>query len=135
MANEDPKPASDLPPGMAEEPPGSDEREAGRGLGDFVRRAVSVGVGAAQRSKEDIMRAAGTEVRSWLEHLNVHDELVKLLSKMSVEIKAEIRFKPKDEKAEKAEKPDKVERPEKLPGPATGVPEAVSEPGSKPERS
>ena len=29
-----------------------------RGITDFVRRAVSAGVGAAARSKDDIMRAA-----------------------------------------------------------------------------
>jgi len=134
MSNEDPKPPSDLPPGMVDELPG-DEREVGRGLGDFVRRAVSVGVGAAQRSKEDIMRAAGTEVRSWLEHLNVHDELVKLLSKMSVEVKAEVRFRPRDEKPEKPEKTEKPGKSERASGTSANVPESVNESGSGPERT
>lgn len=43
------------------------------------------------------MRAAGTEVRSWLEHLNLHEEITKVLSKMVVEVKTEIRFRPNDE--------------------------------------
>jgi hypothetical protein len=121
---ESPKPAGELPTGTVGEAgtgdPTADEREGGRGISDFVRRAVSVGVGAAQRSRDDIMRAAGTEVRSWLERLNVHDELVKLLSKVSVELKAEIRFKARDEKDPK--------------DPKTAVPETVTDPGSKPER-
>jgi hypothetical protein len=83
-----------------------DERGAERGdrgergersISDFVRRAVSAGVVAASRSKDDIMRAAGTEVRSWLEHLNLHEEITKVLSKMVVEVKTEIRFRPNDE--------------------------------------
>lgn len=118
---EAPKNPGEVPPGTFGEAgtadPIADEREGARGISDFVRRAVSVGVGAAQRSRDDIMRAAGTEVRSWLERLNVHDELVKLLSKVSVELKAEIRFKARDEKDPKA-----------------AVPEPATEPGSKPER-
>ena len=47
--------------------PGGDREREG-GISEFVRRAVSAGVGAASRSKDDIMRAAAGEVRSWLEH-------------------------------------------------------------------
>jgi hypothetical protein len=64
-----------------------------RGLSDFVRRAVSAGVGAASRSKDDIMRAAATEVRGWLDHLDVNNEILKVLSKMVIEVKTEIRFR------------------------------------------
>jgi hypothetical protein len=67
------------------------------GLSDFVRRAVSAGVGAASRSKDDIMRAAAGEVRTWLEHLNMNDEVVKALSKMVIEVKTEIRFRPTED--------------------------------------
>jgi hypothetical protein len=80
--------------------PGGDrerEREREGGIGDFVRRAVSAGVGAASRSKDDIMRAAAGEVRSWLEHLNLNDELAKVLAKMVIEVKTEIRFRPNEE--------------------------------------
>ena len=67
------------------------EREGG--IGDFVRRAVSAGVGAASRSKDDILRVAAGEVRSWLERLNLPDELAKALTKTVIEVKTEIRFR------------------------------------------
>jgi hypothetical protein len=74
--------------------PRGDERErAERGLTDFVRRAVSAGVGAASRSKDDIMRVAAGEMKNWLEHLNLNEELVKALSKLVIEVKTEVRFR------------------------------------------
>jgi hypothetical protein len=69
------------------------DKGADRGLTDFVRRAVSAGVGAASRSKDDIMRAAASEMRNWLERLDVNNEVLKVLSKMVIEVKTEIRFK------------------------------------------
>ena len=68
-----------------------------RGITDFVRRAVSAGVGAASRSKDDIMRAAAQEVRTWLERLDVNNEVLKALSKMVIEVKTEIRFRPTED--------------------------------------
>jgi len=76
--------------------PGGDREREG-GIGEFVRRAVSAGVGAASRSKEDIMRAAAGEVRSWLEHLNLNEEFAKALAKMVIEVKTEIRFRPNED--------------------------------------
>jgi hypothetical protein len=76
--------------------PGGDRDREG-GISEFVRRAVSAGVGAASRSKDDIMRAAAGEVRSWLEHLNLNEEVAKVLSKMVIEVKTEIRFRPTDD--------------------------------------
>jgi hypothetical protein len=76
--------------------PGGDRDREG-GIGEFVRRAVSAGVGAASRSKEDIMRAAAGEIRSWLDHLNFNDEVVKALAKMVIEVKTEIRFRPTED--------------------------------------
>ena len=77
---------------------GPNERErADRGLTDFVRRAVSAGVGAASRSKDDIMRVAAGEMRSWLEHLDINSEVLKVLSKMVIEVKTEIRFRPTED--------------------------------------
>jgi hypothetical protein len=73
------------------------EREREGGITDFVRRAVSAGVGAASRSKDDIMRAAAGEMRNWLEHLNLNEELAKVLAKMVIEVKTEIRFRPTDD--------------------------------------
>ncbi|HVX94208.1 MAG TPA: hypothetical protein VHK47_04780 [Polyangia bacterium] len=84
-----------------EEPtsPRSAEERAERehSLSDFVRRAVSAGVGAAAKSKDDIMRAAAGEMRNWLEHLNLNDELAKVLTKLVVEVKTEIRFRPTED--------------------------------------
>jgi hypothetical protein len=67
------------------------------GISDFVRRAVSAGVGAASRSKDDIMRVAAGEMRNWLEHLNLHEELAKALGKLVIEVKTEIRFRPTED--------------------------------------
>jgi hypothetical protein len=72
---------------------GSDRAASDRGLSDFVRRAVSAGVGVASKSKDDIMRAAATEMRTWLERLDVNNEVLKVLSKMVIEVKTEIRFR------------------------------------------
>jgi hypothetical protein len=99
------------PPGAAEagapeavteeEPtsPRSDDRggEREHSLSDFVRRAVSAGVGAAAGSKDAIMRAAAGEVRVWLDHLNMNEEIAKVLAKLVVEVKTEIRFRPTDD--------------------------------------
>jgi len=76
--------------------PGGDREREG-GISDFVRRAVSAGVGAASRSKDDIMRAAAGEMRNWLEHLNLNEEVAKALAKMVIEVKTEIRFRPTED--------------------------------------
>jgi len=74
----------------------ADERGE-RSLSDFVKRAVSAGVGAAARSKDDIMRAAAGEMRGWLEHLNLDEELAKVLTKLVIEVKTEVRFRPTED--------------------------------------
>jgi hypothetical protein len=68
-----------------------------RGLSDLVRRAVSAGVGAATRSKDDLMRVAASEMKTWLEHMDLNSEVVKALSRMVIEIKTEIRFRPDED--------------------------------------
>src|SRR5688500_12895295 len=92
--------------GLPDAAPGSDAAESSaplpdeeranervdRGITDFVRRAVSVGVATASRSKDDIVRVAATEMRGWLEHLNLNEEIAKALAKMVIEVKTEIRF-------------------------------------------
>jgi hypothetical protein len=90
------------PEAVSEEEPtaprAAEERsEREHSLSDFVRRAVSAGVGAAARSKDDIMRAAAGEMRTWLEHLNMNEELAKVLTKLVVEVKTEIRFRPTED--------------------------------------
>lgn len=99
MSDDANKKGSGLPDDAPVELPPEDTaaRPDDRRISDFVRRAVSAGVGAARNSKEDIMRAAANEVRSWLEHLNINDEVAKALSKMVIEVKTEIRFRPADD--------------------------------------
>ena len=95
------RPMSERTPESGEADPLDDSAEdrgaADSGLSDFVRRAVSAGVGAATRSKDDILRVASGEMRTWLERLDLDKEIVKALSKMVVEVKTEIRFRPTDD--------------------------------------
>jgi hypothetical protein len=93
MADEDPKEA---PTSGPTDPEMGDD--TARGISDFVRRAVSAGIEAAARGKNDIVRVATTEVRSWLDRLDLDTEIVKAMSRMVLEVKAEIRFRPTDGK-------------------------------------
>jgi hypothetical protein len=79
-------------------PPEADTDESTRGISDFVRRAVSAGIEAASRGKNDFVRVATTEVRSWLDRLDLDTEIVKAMSRMVLEVKAEVRFRPTDGK-------------------------------------
>jgi hypothetical protein len=84
-----------------------DDRQAGestdgdprsdRGLSDRVRRAMAAGLEVAARSKDDLVRAATSEIGTWLDRLDVQGELAKVLTNMVVEVKAEIRFRPKED--------------------------------------
>lgn len=107
-----------------DEPPEPDppERE-GRGfVTEFVRKVAVTGLGAlfmteeglralagqlklpkellgviltqAERTKSEIGRIVTDELRRFLQSDKVRDELIKLLSQMTVEVKAEIRLKP-----------------------------------------
>jgi hypothetical protein len=85
------------PEPLGDEDPTGRAAEDRSGITDFVRRAVSAGVGAASRSKDDIVRVAAGEMRGWLEHLNLHEELAKALAKLRIEVKMEVRFRPNEE--------------------------------------
>ncbi|HEY8924513.1 MAG TPA: hypothetical protein VIU64_09035 [Polyangia bacterium] len=89
--------AASAPGAIPEERSGPSGERIDRGIADFVKRAVSAGVGAAARSKEDIVRVAATEVRSWLDHMNISEEIAKALSHMVIEVKTEIRFRPSED--------------------------------------
>ncbi len=78
-------------------PIGEDLPHGQRGLSDRVKRAMAAGFEAASRSKDDLLRAAGTEIGAWLERVDLQSELAKVLSKMVVEVKAEIRFRPRED--------------------------------------
>lgn len=102
MADEEPK--DDLPEdtsaAASQSPPPPFSEETPRtnpGLGDLVRRAVVAGFEAASRSKEEVVRVAAGEMRSWLDHLDLDQEIMKALSKMVVEVKSEIRFRPTED--------------------------------------
>ena len=73
------------------------EARADHGLSDRVRRAMAAGLGVASRSKDDLVRAATSEIGTWLDRLDVQGELAKVLAKMVVEVKAEIRFRPRED--------------------------------------
>ncbi len=97
MAETDPPKDQDAPPHAAadEAPPVDPPRErVDRGISDFLKRAVSAGIEAASKSKDYFERDATTEIRSWLDRLELDTELRKALSKMVLEVKAEIRFRP-----------------------------------------
>ncbi|HJX52498.1 MAG TPA: hypothetical protein VJ801_07020 [Polyangia bacterium] len=68
-----------------------------RGLSDLVKRAMSAGLEVATRSKDDFVRVATTEMRAWLDRLDLQSELARALTKMVVEVKAEVRFRPRDD--------------------------------------
>jgi hypothetical protein len=90
----------DKPAPAAPQPePGSSEanRERDGGISDFVRRAVAAGMEAAGGSKEAIVRIATNEIRDWLDRLELDTELRKALSRMVLEVKAEIRFREADD--------------------------------------
>jgi len=98
------------PEPLGDEDPTGRSAEDRSGITDFVRRAVSAGVGAASRSKDDIVRVAAGEMRGWLEHLNLHEELAKALAKLKIEVKMEVRFRPNDEGKLVAETTNDVKR-------------------------
>ena len=58
---------------------------------------MAAGLEAASRQKDDLLRAAGSEVGAWLDRIDVSAELAKLLTKMVIEVKAEIRFHSKED--------------------------------------
>jgi len=86
-----------LPPGASggavDEEPARERSDLG--LSDLVKRAVSAGREVASRSKDDWVRVATSEIRTWLDRLDLPSELAKALAKMTLEVKAEIRFRPR----------------------------------------
>jgi len=85
-------------------------------------------------TKNGLYRVVAKEIRDVLEHTQFADELVKVLTKLSFEIKTEIRFIPNDaavpksapkaketagsDKGEKTDKTDKVDKGDKAEGEA-----------------
>ena len=53
---------------------------------------------SAQSTKDELFRIVAGELRAFLESLNLNEELQRLLTSLSFEIKTEIRFIPNDQK-------------------------------------
>ena len=60
-------------------------------------------------TKNGLYRVVAKEIRDVLEHTAIADEIAKVLTKLSFEIKTEIRFVPND-RAEEAVEGEKTER-------------------------
>ena len=54
-------------------------------------------INSAQSTKDELFRIVAKEMREFLENLNITNEVAKLLTTLSFEIKTEIRFIPNDE--------------------------------------
>ncbi len=55
-------------------------------------------VNTASTSKDELMRIIAREVREFLQTVNLSEEIAKMLTTLSFEVKTEIRFIPNDEK-------------------------------------
>lgn len=112
---------------------------------DLVRRTVAAGMGAvastedglrrlsrdlqlpsvagyladtADTTKDKVLEIIAREVREFLAHVNLSDEIARLLTTLSFEIKTEIRFIPNDAAVKKADGDDGEPDPgRKLPKP------------------
>jgi hypothetical protein len=62
----------------------------------------------AGSARDELFRIVATELRSFLESLNLNEELARLLTSLSFEIKTEIRFIPNDQKLLKPKVKNKV---------------------------
>lgn len=60
------------------------------------REAVGYILSQADSTKKEVVRVAAKEFREFLETANVGDEVAKVLTRLSFEIKTEIRFVPND---------------------------------------
>ena len=56
-------------------------------------------VGTAASTKDEVMRLVAIEVREFLKTVQISDEIARLLTKLQLDVKTEIRFSPAAEKA------------------------------------
>ncbi|QQR41319.1 hypothetical protein JKA73_19315 [Myxococcus xanthus] len=71
------------------------------------KEALGFILGQAEKTKDEVTRAVTEELRRFLQSEKLRDEFLKLMSGMTVEIKAQIRLVP----PEKEEKPSEPEAP------------------------
>ncbi len=62
--------------------------------------AVGFVLGQAEKSKDELMRIIGEEMRRFFESAALRRELIKLLSEVTIEVKAEIRLQPESRQPE-----------------------------------
>lgn len=98
-----------------------DEKARGRGVTDLFRKVVVSGVGAlfmteegirsavkelklpkealaaalaqADRTKAEVLRIVGSEVRSFLQSANLQEQLIDVLTRLQWDVRAEVAFK------------------------------------------
>ena len=63
-------------------------------------------INSAQSTKDDLFRIVAKEMREFLQGLNMSQELAKILTMLSFEVKMEVRFIPNDEAVGGGIKPD-----------------------------
>jgi hypothetical protein len=99
------------------------------------KEAMGFILGQAEKTKDEVTRVVTEELRRFLQSEKLRDEFLKLLSGMTVEVKAQIRLVP-NEKEAKEERSDAAEEAPKEKKPA-GTPRVVinelnaRRPGSK----
>jgi hypothetical protein len=85
-------------------------------------------------TKNGLYRVVAKEIRDVLEQTQFADEITKVLTKLSFEIKTEIRFVPNDAAARRPEDGDGPEGPQKLPKPEVTSSVAVKDRGKEGRR-
>lgn len=66
--------------------------------------ALSSALAQAEKTKAELTRIVGAEVNAFLRSAQVREELVEVLSKLRLEIRAEVSFHPKEKEEEKGGK-------------------------------
>lgn len=96
------------------------------------KEALSLIFAQLDETKNGLYRVVAGEIRDFLEHTNLAEELTKVLTTLSFEVKTEVRFIPNDARPSGLPKPDvrarvrmKKDRRSVTPPP----PEATEEPG------
>ncbi|HZI16863.1 MAG TPA: hypothetical protein VE153_41230 [Myxococcus sp.] len=97
------------------------------------KEAMGFILGQAEKTKDEVTRAITEELRRFLQSEKLRDEFLKLLSGMTVEVKAQIRLVPNDKEAKEERSDDAPAAPkEKKQTPRVVVTELnARRPGSK----
>jgi hypothetical protein len=102
------------------------------------KEALALLLAQLEESKNGLYRAVAREVRDFLDNTNLSEELVSALTKLSFEIRTEIRFVPNDSRPGARPKPEVQSKVSLKRTPTTAPPPEpgrVSEPAPAPSRS